>query len=92
MNASDIAMQLPDMPPPWSDKTANMLIDCATTGEPVFVFRAKDLLSTMVLTHYVGLLSLYLAPDDEIVPMVHDDLDKFRNWQKANPSLVRLPD
>ena len=59
-------------------------------GEPVFVFRAKDLLSTQVLDFYVELCSRNGG-----VPSHLDGIRKarhaFEDWQVNNPEHVGMP-
>jgi hypothetical protein len=59
--------------------------------EPIFVFRAQDILSVMVLSHYAKLLEDYQQDGSQLVSVV-DAANDFRSWQKANPGKVKLPD
>lgn len=76
----------------FSDKTRQILRDAEAAGEPIFVFRAKDLLSVMVINHYLALLENYIPAEAPICEGVVDDLNLFRHWQLAHSDLVRLPD
>jgi hypothetical protein len=59
--------------------------------EPIIVFRAKDILSTMVLLDYISLLGKYV-PGTIIEADALEKLEEFRSWQVNNPDKVRLPD
>lgn len=59
--------------------------------EPIFIFRAQDILSVMVLVHYASLLEDYQQDGDKLASVV-DAANDFRSWQKANPGKVKLPD
>lgn len=62
------------------------------TDEPIFVLRAKDLLSVLALQAYIDFLEKYEANDAPILVEAVDRLNEFREWQKANPGKVKLPD
>jgi len=59
--------------------------------EPIFVFRAQDILSVMVLSHYSKLLEDFQQDGDQLTSVI-DAANDFRTWQKANPGKVKLPD
>lgn len=67
------------------------ILDSLMPGEPIFIFRAKDILSTMVLQQYASLLETY-SPYAEIMEATVQKINDFRDWQHANPSAVKLPD
>lgn len=58
--------------------------------EPIFIFRAQDILSVMVLSHYAMLLEQY--GDLEMIESVVKWRNQFQQWQRANPGLVKMPD
>lgn len=60
-------------------------------GEPVFIFRAKDILSIMALDAYAGMVEKFSPHSDHLAAIV-DRMKDFRDWQHANPSKVKLPD
>lgn len=59
--------------------------------EPVFIFRAQDILSVWALEEYARVVEKY-DPHGPHLESIVDAADTFRQWQKANPSLVKLPD
>jgi len=67
------------------------ILDTLLPGEPIIIFRAKDILSTMVLQHYSTLLETY-SPYSEIADDVVGKINDFREWQHTNPASVKLPD
>lgn len=60
-------------------------------GEPWFVFRAHDILSSFALDAYLTLIEKF-NPDSPQVESCTEMVNAFRRWQQANPSLVKLPD
>ena len=78
------------LPLPGMEKAAEIL-ESVTADEPIFVFRAKDILSTMVLLHYLTLVESY-NPHSEQCESITRWIDQFRKWQHANPEKVKLPD
>lgn len=67
------------------------ILDSLLPDEPIVIFRAKDILSTMVLQRYLTMLEDYV-PGSEIAEAVVNKITEFRNWQQANPQSVRIPD
>lgn len=67
------------------------VLDTLLPKEPVIIFRAKDILSTMVLQHYTTLLETY-SPYSAIIEDMVEKINEFREWQHANPTSIRLPD
>lgn len=59
--------------------------------EPIFVFRAQDILSVMVLSHYARLVEEYQQHGYQLESII-DAANDFRKWQRENPGLVKLPD
>jgi hypothetical protein len=75
-----------------SDKDKKIIEEAViTSSEPVFILRAKDLLSTLTLMHYMTLLEAYV-PYHDIVGDVAVRLEEFRKWQQEHPHDIRLPD
>lgn len=72
-------------------KAAKIIAECAQTGEPVFVFRAKDLLSIFALKEYEKVNELYGAPP-EMGETIATNIQRFVEWQHANRERVRFPD
>lgn len=85
----------PTSPPPQFPTAivtgqAAQLVAKLHEGEPIFVFRAQDILSVMVLSHYATLLEQY--GDLEMIEAVVKWRNRFQEWQRSNPGLVKLPD
>lgn len=73
-------------------KARKIIAEADETGEPVFVLRAKDIFSVMLVTQYAETIEKYGPQDHEFGEAIHDQLNHMRNWQQANPSRVRYPD
>ena len=71
---------------------ARMVDEAGFEGEPVFVIRAKDLLSVPVITEYIDMMRRFGSAD----PVFEEDMRNIRAefiaWQKDNPERVRYPD
>lgn len=67
------------------------ILDSLKPGEPIIIFRAKDILSVMVIVEYQNLIEKY-GTDTELQAAVHEKLQEFRIWQQQNPQHIRLPD
>jgi len=72
-------------------KTGVKFLPVKDDDEPVFILRAQDLISVMVLHEYLRLLEIFDPHGEKMVSAV-DKMNEFRKWQHANPSRVRLPD
>ena len=70
---------------------AHRILDSVDPDEPIFVLRAKDVLSILTLKHYQGLIESY-APHEAQSEAMNQTLRAFREWQSQNPTKVRLPD
>lgn len=75
---------------PGNDKAIDIL-GHLEQGEPFFVFRAKDVLSTMALDEYAKIVERY-GPLSEQLQSIGDAIVAFQQWQRSNPSKVKLPD
>lgn len=73
-------------------KGLRIVQQCIDSGEPYFVFRAKDIFSLMVLGEYAELIDKYLPQASEMAAGVADAKDEFHAWQVANPESLRYPD
>lgn len=74
-------------------KTAeSILAKARANGEPVFVFRAKDFFSVMILAHYAEIIEKYGPDDADFHRDVIDHLNEFKQWQRENVDKVRYPD
>lgn len=72
-------------------KAAHIIAECANSGEPVFVFRAKDLLSIFALKEYELRCEQYGA-DPEMAEDIAVNIRVFQQWQQEHRNLVRFPD
>jgi hypothetical protein len=76
---------------PLNDGKAKDILTHLHDGEPVFVFRAKDILSTFALDEYAKFVEKFSPASPQLVSIV-DATNDFRAWQRANPDKVKLPD
>jgi hypothetical protein len=74
-----------------TDRDLHIIQDATLSDEPYIVFRAQDILSTMVLLTYIKLLGDYV-PGTSIEHDALERLEEFRAWQVNNPNKVKLPD
>lgn len=74
-------------PPRKGDEILGHLIP----GEPFFVFRAKDILSTFALDEYAKIVEKFTPHSPQLESLV-EAINEFRAWQVANPDKVKLPD
>ena len=70
---------------------AGEILQSLHPDEPVFVFRAKDLLSPFALLAYRDLVDSY-NPGGVHARDVNAAIVNFRAWQVANPQKVKFPD
>lgn len=61
------------------------------TGEPVFIIRAQDMLSSFILAEYERLVEQY-SPYGEMAEEIAEIRREFKEWQRANASSVKFPD
>ena len=73
-------------------KAAKIINEVAGTDEPIFVFRAKDIFSIMVVSHYIELLERFGPEAHDMVISASEQLAAMKAWQKANVDKVRYPD
>ena len=76
---------------PLNDGKAKEILGHLYPGEPVFIFRAKDLLSIFALDRYAEVVERF-DPGSPHLASIVDALGEFREWQRAHPSKVKLPD
>lgn len=74
------------------NKTGRILEACRASGEPIFVLRAKDILSNMVIAEYLEKVDKYTPTNHKLQGQVAEILDQFLEWQKSNMNQVRYPD
>jgi len=73
-------------------KDSRILESTSATGEPIFIFRAKDIFSVMVLSFYAEIIEKYGPDDTEFHRDVVDALAGFKEWQRTHVAQVRYPD
>jgi len=73
-------------------KAAQIIGDCAISGEPVFIFRAKDIFSIMVIQDYLDRVDKYGNNTGELQEGIVQALQDFRDWQQKNTDRIRFPD
>ena len=83
---------LPNSPSALSEKAQKIIDQCSSSGEPVFILRAKDIFSPMVIKKYIDLVADYGPNDHEFQEEVLDIFEAFRSWQHKNVQQVRYPD
>ena len=76
----------------FDPKAEKIFREASATGEPIIIFRAKDILSIMVLAHYQSLLETYVPENHEFHQRVQEKTAEVREWQLMNPNKVHLPD
>lgn len=73
-------------------KGEKIVRECQETGEPYFVFRAKDLLSPMVLSFYAKLTEDYGGEDASFQESIlHARMDMI-GWQREHADRLKFPD
>lgn len=72
-------------------KAVKIIAECAQTGEPVFVFRAKDLLSIFALKEYEKVNEQFGASPD-MGEDIATNIRVFQEWQQDHRDQVRFPD
>lgn len=77
---------------PNRSKGEKIVADCLIHGEPFFVFRARDIFSTMVLKQYLTMLEAYGPDDPDFQANIVQFLGVLRKWQTENVATVRYPD
>lgn len=76
----------------YKPKGLRIVEECERTGEPYFVFRAKDVLSIMVLVEYQELIDTYRPSNHIMGGAVADARAEFVDWMDNHPGEVHLPD
>lgn len=73
-------------------KSQKIVKECEETGEPYFVFRAKDILSIFPLKEYERIVEMYGPTDHEMLMGIANAIEEFRTWQREHVGIVRYPD
>lgn len=76
----------------YTGKARSIIEKCAETGEPIFVFRARDIFSVRVIADYLREVEQYGPSDHEFQQEIAQGLQTFKDWQHAHPGQVRYPD
>lgn len=75
-----------------SDRDKKILYDATQSDEPIFIFRAKDILSMFALAKYAEVVELYQGDDHDFQQHVMTRISEFKDWQRANADKIKLPD
>lgn len=70
---------------------ANRILASLYADEPFFIFRAKDILSTLAIDEYAKWVEKFHPDSPQLISLV-DEANRFRAWQVANPDKIKLPD
>lgn len=84
-------IEIPRNPVPLLSGKAGQILGHLGRDEPVFIFRAQDILSTMVIKQYLSLVEIY-NPNNLLLESIIDSMNEFIAWQQQNPEKVKLPD
>ena len=72
-------------------KDKKIIEDSEAKGIPIFVLTAKDFVSVSIIDRYRDLCKAEEC-DQAHITEIGTRIDDFRQWQKANPDKVKLPD
>lgn len=75
-----------------SERDQKILNETSQTDEPIFIFRAKDILSMFPLKEYERRVEDYAGDDHEFQLHVATRIAEFRDWQRNNADKIKLPD
>ena len=75
-----------------SERDKKILFETRNTDEPIFIFRAKDILSIFPLKEYERRVEDYAGDDHEFQQHIATRIAEFKDWQRANPEQIKLPD
>ena len=75
-----------------SDRDKKILFDATQTDEPIFIFRAKDIISMFALKEYERVVEMYQGDDHEFLQHVSTRIAEFKDWQREHPEEIKLPD
>jgi hypothetical protein len=90
--ASHKAAQQQRNHPMWIGGKAGEILASLDEGEPIFILRARDLLSTLTIRHYASLVEDYLFMGGNQLKNIVMMANEFAEWQRKNPGKVHLPD
>lgn len=69
-----------------------ILQETEDTDEPIFIFRAKDILSLFPLNKYERVVEQFGPSDHEMQMGIRARISEFKDWQHANVGRVKYPD
>lgn len=72
-------------------RNQKIIEDSEAAGIPVFVFTAKDKLSTGAILDYKS-QCMDAGCGDDFIDEIAERVEEFAIWQEKNPELVKLPD
>ncbi len=73
-------------------KAQHILEKVKGTDEPIFILRARDLLSVPTILKYLELYGEFMPRTVDFEASVVNAVEGFRQWQQDNPDKVRWPD
>lgn len=74
-----------------TEKDKKIIEDAEKEGIPIFVFTAKDVVSSTTLAYYWNrCISAGCKP--EHTKAILDRVNEFKEWQRNNQNKVKLPD
>lgn len=88
-NSSDHMVRVPDVAA-GAEQARAAVITGLLDGEPVFVMRARDTASVMVVNHYRQVTEGMF--DEERSAQLEADVQLMIDWRHENQALVRDPD
>lgn len=75
-----------------SVKDRKIIAEVGDTDEPIFILRAKDILSLFPLKEYERMVEMFGPDEHEMQMRVATRIAEFREWQRNNVSRVKYPD
>lgn len=72
-------------------KAYSILAKIRNTNEPIWVFRAQDVLAVQGIESYIAALKSHKRPE-EFILSAEASLIEFYTWAKNNPTRLKLPD
>lgn len=65
---------------------------CETTGEPVFILRAKDIFAPQMVMRYLEQVELFGPTNGDFAAEIHAHAIAMREWQTSHMAQVKYPD
>jgi hypothetical protein len=76
----------------YEGKTRSILEQCAETGEPIFIFRARDVFALNAIFAYQDVIERYGPRNLDFQRQIVDAVAMFKDWQREHANEVRFPD